>query len=101
MEERQKEWELEEAFARLDEIIRTLENRDTTLEASFAGYQEGMQLLKICSERLDTVEKKMLVLHENGEAYEFFNGNEETAFGGVGDSGTLSSGRVRNPENGD
>ena len=67
----EKEWSLEEAFARLDEIIEKLENRETTLEDSFNGYQEGMQLLKICNERLDTVEKKMLVLKDNGEAYEF------------------------------
>lgn len=62
---------LEEAFLRLDEIIGRLENRDTTLEDSFAGYQEGMELLKICNERIDTVEKKILALNEDGETYEF------------------------------
>lgn len=62
---------LEEAFGRLDEIIRKLESRDTTLEDSFAGYQEGMELLKICNERIDLVEKKILVLNEDGEAHEF------------------------------
>lgn len=67
----EKEYSLEEAFARLDEILHMLEDRDTTLEASFAGYQEGMQLLKICNERLDMVEKKMLVLNDDGETYEF------------------------------
>lgn len=67
----EKEWSLEEAFGRLDEIIEKLEQRETTLEDSFNGYQEGMQLLKLCNERLDTVEKKMMVLNDDGEAYEF------------------------------
>ena len=44
--EAKKELTLEEAFLRLDEIINRLENKDTTLEASFAGYQEGMELFK-------------------------------------------------------
>lgn len=66
-----EEISLEEAFLRLDEIIGRLENRDTTLEDSFAGYQEGMELLKICNERIDTVEKKILALNEDGETYEF------------------------------
>lgn len=70
-EKKEKEWSLEEAFARLDEIAGILENRETTLEASFAGYQEGMQLLKLCNEKLDMVEKKMKVLNDRGEAYEF------------------------------
>lgn len=67
----EKEWSLEEAFDRLDAIMAQLEDRETTLEASFAGYQEGMQLLKLCNEKLDMVEKKMKVLHDDGETYEF------------------------------
>ena len=69
--EQKKEITLEEAFLRLDEIIGKLENRDTTLEDSFAGYQEGMELLKICNQRIDTVEKTILALNEDGETYEF------------------------------
>ena len=37
----------------------------------FSGYQEGMELLKICNQRIDTVEKKILALNEDGETYEF------------------------------
>ena len=69
--EAKKELTLEEAFLRLDEIINRLENKDTTLEASFAGYQEGMELLKHCSRQIETVEKKILVLNEEGETHEF------------------------------
>ena len=69
--EAKKELTLEEAFLRLDEIINRLENKDTTLEASFAGSQEGRELLKHCSRQIDTVEKKILVLNEEGETHEF------------------------------
>ena len=42
-----------------------------SLEESFQKYQEGMGLVKKCSEKIDAVEKKVLILNENGEAYEF------------------------------
>ena len=41
------------------------------LEESFQYYNEGMQLLKRCNETIDSVEKKVLVLDEEGETYEF------------------------------
>lgn len=62
---------MEEAFKRLDEIVEQMENKDASLEDTFAMYQKGMQLLKECSSRIDTVEKKMLQLNEDGELREF------------------------------
>ena len=53
------------------EIIQKLEKKDTTLEDSFLGYQEGIELIKFCNQQIDTVEKKILVLNEEGEADEF------------------------------
>ena len=41
------------------------------LEESFAIYTEGTKLLKYCSSRLDKVEKKMLVMNEEGGLDEF------------------------------
>ena len=69
-EKKEKERTLEEAFLRLDEIIQKLEKKDT-LEDSFLGYQEGIELIKFCNQQIDTVEKKILVLNEEGEADEF------------------------------
>ena len=37
----------------------------------FRFYKEGMELLKYCSGRLDTVEKKMLQMDEDGTLREF------------------------------
>ncbi|MCD8154143.1 MAG: exodeoxyribonuclease VII small subunit [Clostridiales bacterium] len=62
---------LEESFARLDVLAERLEDPKTSLEESFRLYRQGMELLKLCSEKLDTVEKKMLQLNEDGTYSEF------------------------------
>ena len=62
---------LEEAFTELDGLAEKLEDRETSLEDSFRFYRQGMELLKFCSEKLDTVEKKMLQIHEAGTFSEF------------------------------
>ncbi len=71
MEENREEMTIDEAFLALDAILEALEGREITLEESFQKYQEGMGLVKKCSEKIDAVEKKVLILNENGEAYEF------------------------------
>lgn len=70
-EQTPKEQTLEEMFACLDGLVEELESRDITLEDSFEKYKQGMELLKACNEKIDTVEKKMLVLNDNGETNEF------------------------------
>ena len=50
---------------------RSLGEEDVSLEESFELYSRGMNLLKQCSQAIDEVEKKVLVLDENGETHEF------------------------------
>ena len=57
---------LEESFEQLETIIAELEKGDMTLDDSFKKYEEGMKLIKNCSNSIDRVEKKLIVL-ENGE----------------------------------
>ena len=64
--------EIEEVFQELDTIAEKLESGDTSLEDSFRLYKKGMELLKYCSDRLDTVEKKMLQMDEDGTLREFY-----------------------------
>ena len=63
-EQLQEEKSLEEMFAELDLLAEKLED-------SFILYRQGMELLKLCSGKLDTVEKKMLQLNEDGTFSEF------------------------------
>lgn len=62
---------LEEVLSQLDTVIQDMEREDISLEDSFRLYHEGMQMLKICNEKIDTVEKKMLILDEEGAEHEF------------------------------
>lgn len=61
---------LEELFISLEEVIGKLEGEDVNLEESFQLYKEGMTLLKKCNATIDTVEKKVLVLDEDGSTHE-------------------------------
>ena len=62
---------IEDVFQELDVIAEKLESSDTSLEDSFRLYKKGMELLKYCSGKLDTVEKKMLQRDEDGTLREF------------------------------
>ena len=62
---------IEDVFQELDVIAEKLESSDTSLEDSFKLYKKGMELLKYCSGKLDTVEKKMLQMDEDGTLREF------------------------------
>lgn len=70
-QEKQEPITLEEAFGQLDAVVGRLESREISLEESFQIYQDGMKLLKTCSEKIDRVEKAMMQLDENGELSEF------------------------------
>ena len=70
-EQTSQEETLEEVFAQLDDLAEKLEDKETSLEDSFNLYKQGMDLLKFCSDKLDTVEKKMLQMNEDGTFSEF------------------------------
>ncbi len=70
-EKKENELTLEESFEKLDEMIERLEERDVPLEESFEIYKKGMEMLKDCNEKIDTVEKKMLQIDADGELTEF------------------------------
>ena len=65
------EQSLETVFEQLDEFVEQVEAEDVSLEDSFGLYHKGMDLLKVCNEKIDTIEKKMMILDENGEEHEF------------------------------
>ena len=65
-----KDKTLEEVFVELDEVVEQLEESTVSLEDSFSLYHKGMELLKVCNDKIDTVEKKMLMLDEDGEQHE-------------------------------
>ena len=62
---------LEESFQALEQIMSEMSKEDVSLEESFALYHQGVKLLQECNQKIDTVEKKMLLLDEVGEVHEF------------------------------
>ena len=61
---------LEEALKKLEETVTKLQSDEISLEESFQVYQQGMEYVKFCSQTIDQVEKKVLVLNQEGELYE-------------------------------
>ncbi len=57
---------LEDLFDELDEILAALDDRDISLEDSFALYEKGMKKVHLLNDKLDQVEKKMLVIAADG-----------------------------------
>ena len=58
----------EVASARLEEIVKLLENGNSSLDESLKLYEEGVALVRFCNQSLDNAEKriKMLVSDSNG-----------------------------------
>lgn len=53
----------EESMTRLEEIVRTLESGNATLDESLKLYEEGIALVRVCSSKLDDAEKKIKLLN--------------------------------------
>lgn len=62
---------LNDVLEQLDGIMKKMEQEDVSLEDSFQLYKEGMEMLKLCNEKIDTIEKKMMILDEEGAEHEF------------------------------
>lgn len=58
---------IEETFGELDQIMEKLEASGTTLEEAFGCYETGMKLVKACGEKIDKVEKQMMILQEGND----------------------------------
>jgi exodeoxyribonuclease VII small subunit len=59
----------EEAFRKLESIVNTLEKGESTLEESMRLFEEGMELSRFCSSKLNEAEKQLLrlVKKEDGD----------------------------------
>lgn len=72
------ELSFEDAMEQLEKIVDKLEEGDVPLEQAITYYQEGMQLSKICSNKLKQVQEKMVhIMNEQGELEPFEIQEEE------------------------
>lgn len=61
----------EASIERLEEIINQLENGNQVLDESLALFEEGVNLIKACNQKLENVEKSINILvNDDGELVE-------------------------------
>lgn len=84
----------EEALARLETIVRELEEADLPLERSLTVFEEGVRLSRLLHERLNEAERKVEILlrNEDGEKVPmpFAGGTETPAAGAPGAAGSAA-----------
>ena len=66
MAKKEDKLSLEQILEKLDITIEKLQSGDVSLEESFELYKKGMDYVKLCSETIDQVEKKVLMLNQEG-----------------------------------
>jgi exodeoxyribonuclease VII small subunit len=59
------ELKFEEALKKLEKIVSDLEKGDLSLDEALKAYQEGLELSRACSQRLESAKKKIEVLSKN------------------------------------
>jgi exodeoxyribonuclease VII small subunit len=58
----------EEAMDQLENIVQRLEEGDVPLEEAISIYKKGMELSKLCHDKLKTIEEQLTkVITEDGE----------------------------------
>ena len=58
------EMNFENAIARLEQIVRALESGSAPLDDSLSLFEEGVRLVKLCNEKLDSAETRIKLLTE-------------------------------------
>lgn len=59
------EIKFEDALKKLEKIVEDLEKGDLSLDEALKKYQEGVELSRLCAQRLDNAKKKIDVLTKN------------------------------------
>lgn len=60
------ELKFEDALARLEEIVRRLEQGEARLDDALQLFEEGVKLARLCNKELDEAEAKIeIMLNEN------------------------------------
>ena len=59
------ELKFEEALKKLEKIVDDLENGELSLDEALKKYEEGIELSRVCAQRLDNAKKKIDILTKN------------------------------------
>lgn len=56
-----------DAMEQLEEIVRQLEQGDVPLEQALTLYQKGMELSKVCHDKLQHAESQLVTMMKDGK----------------------------------
>lgn len=56
----------EQAMARLDELVADMENGETGLDRMIADFEEGIALVRVCTRKLNEIERRIEILVRKG-----------------------------------
>ncbi len=59
------EMSIEDTFKELEKTIEKLSAEDISLEEAFSEYKKGMDLVKASNDKIEKVEKELIILEEN------------------------------------
>ncbi len=62
-----KEMKFENALAKLEKLVEELEGEEVSLEESLKKFEEGINLVRFCTKKLEEVEKKIEILVKEKE----------------------------------
>jgi exodeoxyribonuclease VII small subunit len=96
---REAELNFEGAMDRLEKIVEQMESGKLPLEDLIVRYEEGMNLVKICQERLANAEQKIEIISRKSAGKtvvkEFEPTAETTAQAGVADDSREANDEIR------
>jgi len=73
------ELNFEKAMGRLESIVEQMESGKLPLEDLIVRYEEGMNLVKVCQERLTSAEQKIEIIARNNAGKPIVKNFEPTA----------------------
>lgn len=60
----------EKSMKRLEEIVEQMEQEELTLDESLKIFEEGVELSKLCHDKLDQVEQKMQTIVKKSDGFQ-------------------------------
>lgn len=73
--ETEKQMSFEQAMEQLELVLQRMDGGDLPLEESIRCFQDGLEYIKICQQKLEAAEGKMKIL--NGDEFVDFTINPE------------------------
>ncbi len=66
-----KDLSLEDTFQEIEDVIKKMEDKELSLDASFKLFKNGTDLIRKCNDKIDKVEKEVQIIKESGELSDF------------------------------